>query len=64
MRKMICKKCEGSLKVIYINTIFKTIIRERQCKECKEIFYTKEKIISKEEYTKLYKRVIDIAEHY
>ena len=64
MRKMICKKCEGSLKVIDINTIFRTIIRERQCKECKEIFYTKEKIISKEEYTKLYKRAIDIAEHY
>ena len=54
----------GSLKVIDINTIFRTTIRERQCKECKEIFYTKEKTISKEEYAKLYKSAIDLAEYY
>jgi transcriptional regulator NrdR family protein len=56
--------CGGSLKVLDSRTTFKTTIRKRQCKECKEVFYTKEERIDKEEYTKLYKKAIEQAEYY
>lgn len=61
---MICKKCGGSLKVLDSRTTFKTTVRKRQCKECKEVFYTKEERIGNEEYTRLHKKAIEQAEYY
>jgi len=61
---VICKKCAGSLKVIDSRTTFETTIRKRQCNECKDVFYTKEERIDKQEYRKLYKKAIDQAEYY
>ena len=54
---MICPKCGERLRVKSTIRGDKSVIRYRQCEECKTVVYTQERAIARKEFSRIKRRI-------